>query len=324
MNGAASGTSRRAFLGRAAGAAVTVAGAGVGAGAFASSAAAAAPKRSYTAGRFALDIDGVSCGRVAGVDGGYLEGDVALDPVGSDGIQRKHLAGVKYEDITVQAGAAMTTSFYTWIKDAFDGKIERRSASIRSGDSSWNEKSNHRGSQAYVSSVTVPALDRRSKDPAFLAVSLSCAKVTPVPPSGQPIQTTKQKAWIPSNFVFEIDGVDTSRVASIDSFTWKCSVAADGSLVMDVSDIGVTFPHADLSSWQQWYDNMISGANDERDGALTLIGAQGGAVVTFQLSRGGMYKLYSVTGQPTPVGRLMKAEMYVESVSWDLAKGKGG
>ena len=69
MNGAASGTSRRGFLGRAAGAAVAVAGAGVGAGAIARSAA-AADQRSFTAGHFALDIDGVSCGVVAGVDGG--------------------------------------------------------------------------------------------------------------------------------------------------------------------------------------------------------------------------------------------------------------
>src|SRR5205807_2427338 len=78
MNGAASGTSRRTFLGRAAGAAAVVAGAGVGAGALTQSAA-AANGRTYTGGRFSLDIDGATSGRLAGVDGGDLVGDVVVE-----------------------------------------------------------------------------------------------------------------------------------------------------------------------------------------------------------------------------------------------------
>ncbi len=36
-----------------------------------------------------------------------------------------------------------------------------------------------------------------------------------------------QKQWLTSNFKFVLDGMPTDRVSSIDSFTWKCSVAAD-------------------------------------------------------------------------------------------------
>src|SRR5262249_54159385 len=99
MNGAASGTSRRAFLGRAAGAAAAVAGAGVGAGAIAQSAAAATkPQHSYTAGRFGIELDGLNCGLVAGVDGGDRCGNVVVeDPTPGDIIHHKHLSGVKYE-----------------------------------------------------------------------------------------------------------------------------------------------------------------------------------------------------------------------------------
>jgi len=315
MNGAASGTSRRVFLGRAAGAAAAVAGASVGAGAIAGSAAAAKPHRTYTAGRFALELDGVDCGRLAGVIGGDLNGDVVLDIVGPDLVQRKHIGGVKYEDFTLQVGSGMSKNFYSWMKNSFDGKIERRSATIVSGDSNWNERSRRAASQAFISSVTIPALDGASKDPAYLTVNLSSDKVTPGKPSGQPIQAAKQKAWLPSNFVFEIDGVDTSRVASIDSFTWKCSIE-NGSFVLDVSDIVVSFPHADVASWRQWYSNMISGANDERHGALTLKGANGGAVATFQLENLGLYKLFSITGEVQPAGvakqKRFNAEMYVE------------
>jgi phage tail-like protein len=303
------GTSRSGFLKQAAGATVAVAGAGIGAGAIATSAS-AADKRTYTAGRFALDLDGVSCGMVVGVDGGDLNCDVVFDePVGSDGVQRKHIAGVKYEDITIQAGSNMDKTFYNWIKNSFDGKVERKSGSIIAGDFDYKELSRRAISTAFVSSVTIPALDGASKDPAYLAVSITPTTVSDVPPSsGQPLAGARQKAWLPSNFVFVVGGLDTSRVASIDSFTWKCRVAADGSFVMDVSDIVLTLPRARMASWQQWYDNMKGGADDERDGELTIVGARDGAVLTFGLENLGLHRLSPVPNSSTRI----KAEMYCE------------
>src|SRR5271154_4578232 len=107
------GTSGSGFLKRAAGATAVVAGAGVGAGAFAGSAAAAATPRTYTAGRFALELGGLPCGFMVGLDGGDLDYDVVLDlPVGSDNIQRKHLGQPKYEDFTMQVGSAMAAPMY--------------------------------------------------------------------------------------------------------------------------------------------------------------------------------------------------------------------
>ncbi len=321
MNGAASGTSRRGFLGRAAGAAAVVAGAGVGAGALTQSAA-AADQRSYTAGRFALDIDGVSTGRLAGVDGGHSEGNVIVeDQQPGDNIQKKHIAGVKYEDFTVQVGAGMGAGMYSWIQDSFDKGPTPRHISIASYDSSGKEKS-RRAASAAITSLTVPALDRSTKYEAYCALGLEVqGTVTNRPPQGTQFQATgKRKPFLTQNGVFEIDGIDTSRVATVDSFTWTCSVAADGSVLMEVSDLGITFPRADASSWQEWYRNMISGGGgDERKGALTLVGADGGEVVTFSFSNVGLYKLYSVTGEVQPVGRvkqaMVRAEAYVERVS---------
>src|SRR5271154_5931170 len=115
----ASGTSRRGFFKQAAGAAAVVAGAGAGAGAFAGSAAAAEP-RTYTAGRFALDIDGDTVGRGAGMDGGGLELNVVDDPPGPDNIQRKHVANIRWSPCTVQVGSGMGVGMYKWIKASFD------------------------------------------------------------------------------------------------------------------------------------------------------------------------------------------------------------
>ena len=322
-NEAASGTSRRAFLGRAAGAAAAVAGAGVGAGALAQSAA-AADQRTYTAGRFILELDGVSCGRVVGVDGGDLEGDVVYDvPVGIDNVQRKHIGGVKYEDFTLQVGSGMSTAMYNWMKDSFDkGFAARKNGAIISGDFNWNEKSRQPLSNAFISSVTIPALDGTVDiaPPAYVAVKVKPPiRQAPTKPDASPAPMPPErtaKGWLPGNFVFEIDGVDTSRVATIDSFTWKCTVAADGSFVLDVSDIGVTFPSARLSSWQRWLDSLLGGSDDERDGRLTLVGANNGAVITVGLSNLGLHRLYPQPGYASRV----KAEMYVEKATWDIKK----
>ena len=172
MSGAASGTSRRGFLGRAAGAAVAVAGAGVGAGAITGSAA-AADKRAYTAGKFALELDGVSCGKFGGLDGGQRRLVVAEDGLGPDYYPRKHIGGVKYEDFTLQCGAGMSKAFYNWMKDSFDKGAIRKNGSIVSADFDYKEKKSARLSNAFITEVTIPALDATAKDPAYLAVSMS-------------------------------------------------------------------------------------------------------------------------------------------------------
>ena len=40
--------------------------------------------------------------------------------MGPDNIQRKHIAGVKYEDFTLQVGSGMGKPMYDWIKASFD------------------------------------------------------------------------------------------------------------------------------------------------------------------------------------------------------------
>jgi hypothetical protein len=215
----------------------------------------------------------------------------------------------------MQCGSGMSKAFYNWIQASFDKGAIRKSGAIIAADFNYAEKTSHRISQAFITEVTIPALDAGAKDPAYLAVSVSAPTVTvDASSAGQTVQGAKQKAWLPSNFVFEIDGMDTSRVASIDSFTWKCSIAPDGSPVFDVSDIAVTFPPSSVSSWRAWYQSLASGADDERSGALTIVGANDGAVITFNLSNLGLYKLsYTATkGKSGATKRVMRAEMYCE------------
>lgn len=314
------GTSRSGFLKQAAGAAAVVAGTGVGAGVFAPTAAA-----SYVAGKFSLELDGINCGAIGGVSGGDLDYEVVPEPVGSDGYVHKHIGMPKFEDFTLQVGSNMSKPFYEWVKQSFDHGVVRKSGAIIAADFNHNEIARRGFSTAFISSVTIPALDGSSKDAGYIAVTLSPTKVSDGQPSGQPVDAAKNKAWLLSNFVFEIDGVDTSRIASVDSFTWKCSIAPDGSSQMDVSNIGTTFSSKSLPSWSSWFDAAAKQVPDDRAGRLTLAGAQGGGVLTLGFSGLGCYRIVSprdaASGLPT--GKA-KGGTKVSAASWDLATAKGG
>ena len=316
------GTSRGEFLKRTGGAAAVVAGAGVGAGALARSAA-AADQRTYTAGRFALDIDGASVGRFVGLDGGNLENEVVNDPPGPDNIQKKHVANVKWTNCTIQTGSGMSASFYKWVKDAFDHGFDssaaRRTSVIAAG-SRGEEAFRRSFSQALITEVTIPALDTSSTKVCQIPVTFTSQLVTDSKPSGLPVVAAKQKAWLCSNFRLSLDGINTaSRVSKIDSFTWKCAILDTGSPpVIDVGNITV---HCDLSilpDFQQWLANLQQGADDERDGSLTIVG--GGGVLTIGLFNLGVFGLRPdhAPGQ-LPNGRFV-ADMYCERATWDMKK----
>ena len=80
----------------------------------------------YTAGKFALDLGRHSSpGWIQSVEGGHATADVVVEKVGADIIQHKHIAGVKYEDITVNCGTGMSKAFYEWIQASLDHKHTR-------------------------------------------------------------------------------------------------------------------------------------------------------------------------------------------------------
>ena len=177
------GTSRGQFLKRAAGATAVVAGAGVGVGALAEQAVAA----SSTSGRFFLELDGVNVGRLAGVDGGGLEYDVVLDPpnsTGGDGVQNKHIGGVKYEDFTIRVGSNMDTAMYDWIKDSFDKGYTPKSGALTSADFNYREIKRVEFHDAFITEVTSPPL-AASAAPEYFTVKFSPTVLTDVTPTAE-------------------------------------------------------------------------------------------------------------------------------------------
>ena len=78
-----------------------------------------AQMRGYTAGRFAIELDGAVAGFAHSVQGGQARGAVVVAAPGADHVARKHLGNVAYDDVVLQVGAAMSDDFYSWIALAF-------------------------------------------------------------------------------------------------------------------------------------------------------------------------------------------------------------
>src|SRR5437868_2986400 len=85
--------------------------------------AAVADKRGFTAGKFALELDGVHAGWIFSAEGGQAVADVVTEKVGPDGIAHKHIANFKYDDIAITCGAGMSKAFFDWIQASFDKKF---------------------------------------------------------------------------------------------------------------------------------------------------------------------------------------------------------
>ena len=95
-----------------------------------SQAGAVIAKRSYVPGRFALELDGLHCGFLSAFEGGNITADVVSELMGPDLIQRKHLAGLRVEPITIECGLDMAKPLYDWISAMLDGKALRKNGAI--------------------------------------------------------------------------------------------------------------------------------------------------------------------------------------------------
>jgi hypothetical protein len=191
---------------------------------------AAGEGRSFTGGRFALDVGGHNVGFIKKFSGLNLEGTVAENDTGPDNRVYKHITTIKPTEASVDMGIGMGKGMYEWIKESFDKQFKPRSGSFTNADFDYKARSAVTFHDALITSVTVPKMDGGSKDAAYFTIKFDAERVEYAKAGGESIKSTfgvKQKTWLCCNFKLEIDGLETGRVASVESFTWKCSVVRD-------------------------------------------------------------------------------------------------
>ncbi len=303
-------------------------------------------KRGYVAGRNALELDGIVAGFLVSVDGGTATSDVVSEKVGSDHIVHKHIAGVKYEDITITCGTGMSKSFNDWLKATFDHNYARKNGAIVACDYNYKETSRLNFFNALITEIGFPALDAAAKDAAKMTIKFApeyTRRQTSTGSSLNPqfsMDQAIQKKWLPSNFRLKIDGLDCTRVNKIEAITVKQKVVenAVGELrenekepaYLEIPNLVVTLAESHSKEFYDWHENFVIKGNNsqdqEKNGTLEFLTPNLQEVLfTLDFRRLGIFKL---APEKVEAGneniRRIKAEMYCEDMGFSYGPSPAG
>lgn len=188
--------------------------------------------RPYSGGFFQLSIDGEKTTvYLKTVDGASVSQEVMSERFGETQYAITHASVANIKDVTFEFGMAGASTALKWIKDSWTKKYDRRSGQIDHADFDGNIKYSDEFSNALIAETTFPALDGKSKDPAYMKVKFTPESVAPVAPQGKldPIGGTKQKLWTSNCFRFKIDGIDGMEFTNkLESFTVKQAIKKMG------------------------------------------------------------------------------------------------
>src|SRR3569623_237529 len=247
-----------------------------------------ADQRSHTAGRFMLQVADYDVGFLKKFSGLAMEADIVSNDLGPANVQKKHVSNIKWTPGKATVGIGMGKGMYDWIQAAFDRNYITKDGAFTSADFNYKAMSRLEFQRALVTSVTIPKLDGSSKDAAYFDVEFEAEQVRWFKSTGEDIKGKigpKQKAWLCSNFRVEIGSLPCSRVASVDSVSWKCSVSADQVGIfreptkhpakVTVPEIKLTISHADHDAWAQaakkWFVDGHHLEGDEMTGRIVFL-----------------------------------------------------
>lgn len=252
-----------------------------------SAAATAKDSRGYAAANFGLKLDGIQAGALKSVEGGAAVGEVVVERMGPDQVSKKHLGGVKYEDLSFEVSFD-SKSVTDWIAATWKGSSARKSGSVVLSDYNYSVRGEREFKDAIITATTIPALDAGAKDPAFLKVTIAPESVREIAGSGKAETSSKsaQKLWRASNFRFEMGDLETF-VKRIESFTIGQKVTESGvgeERIATKQPATLEFPNLKISmldrpspNWEKWKDEFLlkgnSGEAQEKNGAIVFLDA---------------------------------------------------
>lgn len=296
---------------------------------YAVSATAAQNSRSYTTGKFAMELDGQPVGFLRGVSGGFASAEVIEEPDSPDHYFKKHLAlPATFSDIAIEFDR-MSTSFYQWIKDSIDRGLTRHSGSIIALDSTNKILRKMDFSSAQITEVVFSPLDAGSKSAYTMTAVIKADNIWVTLGGGTYTAIPNQKKLLSSMFRLRVGALPTSRVSSIEALriaippalppNTVCRTCPSLELRISYPVLEVVLPEADAADWFTWHESFVlQGISDdsaEKSGTLELLNT-GGATV-FKLSFEGL-GIVTVANEPatsTNSTARVRASMYTEKLS---------
>jgi hypothetical protein len=296
-----------------------------------------ADQRTYTAGRFILEIDASRVAMIKKLEGLGMEADIVANDMGPDNMQAKHVANIKWTPCKVTIGAGMGKGMYEWIKASFDKKYSTRNGSLTAADFDYKAQSLLTFQNALITSVNIGKLDGSSKDALYFDIEFEVEQARWAKGDGNVIKGdygTKQKAWLASNFRFTMGALPCNRVATVDAMTWKQSVAMDQIGInreptkhpakVVVPDVKVSVSMADYEPWanaaKAWFIDGKHLSENEMNGSVELLGPNVSDVIgTIHLMQCGFKKFSKQTFEANSekVARF-DVEFYCEQMKFDM------
>jgi phage tail-like protein len=302
-------------------------------------------QRRYCAGRYAIELDSVTAGWIHSAEGGHASADVVVEKPGPDRVVHKHIAGVKYEDITVTCGTGMSKSFYEWLTATFDQKGVRKNGAIITADYEGKEVSRLSFYNALITEIDFPAPDASTKDMAKMAIKMTPEYTRRQISSGASLIAyrlgpTSQQKWLPSNFRLTLAGLDCTRVNKIDAITVKQQIVEnpvgesrdyENELAyLEIPNLVVTLPESYAQDFYDWHADFVingnNGQDNEKNGTLEFLTPNlQGVLFSLTLKHLGIFKLSPEnvnTGDEAI--RRVRAEMYCEEMQLAYFEGAVG
>ncbi len=244
--------------------------------------------KTYTGGRFQLDIGSYSVGYLKKFSGLAMEADIVANDLGPDNWQKKHVSNFKWTGGKATVGMGMGKGMYTWIKQSFDKGYAKQDGQFIAADFDYKAQSVIEFYDALITGVTVPKLSGDSKDACYFDIEFEPERVKWSKGTGQVINGkigTAQKQWTCNNFRIEVGKLTTTHVTSIDSFTWKCAIAADPQghinepqkvpAKVTIPDLKLAVSYLDHQEWAEkvrsWFIDGNRREEDEMDGAIVFL-----------------------------------------------------
>jgi hypothetical protein len=345
------GNDRREFLKQVGGATLAVAATAALADRTAPSAAAqevvvggARIKRAYVTSRCLLELEGQNCGWLRYAEGGTATAEIVEEPAGANGVARKGLGPVRYENLICFCGADLGQPFYDWLKTLFSRQPVRKSGAIVYLNAAGREVSRLIFTNALITEVGFPTLDVGWKQPAYLTIQLY-PESTRLTREGAGrlfnVAAPQPPQWLASDFRLSLDGLAELPgarlwvepvVVSLRAMPTLAGVRAAGDkefATLGISDLVVTLPAAASQSLETWFEDFVLKGNNadeqEKNGTLELLSLdQREALFTLTFEHLGIYRLepflFDAGSGPS---QFLQARMYCENVRLSCRPARG-
>jgi T4-like virus tail tube protein gp19 len=273
---------------------------------------------SYTAGKWALEVGGVNMGFLRKVDGCGLTAEV----VKVSDID-KASGAAKYGVCKLTFGVQMDPSLYTWVTSALNGTAGRKSVVLHQTD--FENKSVHqlRLPEAGITRFALPAFNAASTEAVYLELHVSSDRIETAKGTGAVITskaTTSSKNLLAANFRVTVGQLPTTKVSSIDSWSFDLTPPPVGVKVAVQPELGpldLLVSEADVEPWSMWVGDLVKGSPTEKSGSLEVLNSARDATlvkVDFKALGLAAADLYGASEIGSTVSR-RRYSMYVEGAT---------